>query len=295
MSTAVMTSSTLYDFGELLLKQQQQNGVGTNGRSSGGTNLGNSGSITKGLRWGVNGEQRAVGSPLSLGGSDEHEALARRASHPVQSSMASLMTSLLLDNLSNPHRRLDRSQSEPAKTLVNVNNTSRYKTELCRPFEESGVCKYGDKCQFAHGGHELRNLVRHPKYKTELCRTFHTVGFCPYGPRCHFIHNADEARGMSMKTRSRPLCILSGSGSSADTPSPPSSLGSVSPPPSATANAGFSFGPLIVPPLESPPSLSPPQSPPPPPASPDSRLPVFNRLSGQMVQFTLQFGSELRA
>lgn len=72
--------------------------------------------------------------------------------------------------------------------------SSRYKTELCRPFEESGTCKYGDKCQFAHGVHELRHLTRHPKYKTELCRTFHTIGFCPYGPRCHFIHNAEEKR-----------------------------------------------------------------------------------------------------
>lgn len=73
-------------------------------------------------------------------------------------------------------------------------NSSRYKTELCRPFEESGFCKYGDKCQFAHGEHELRSLSRHPKYKTELCRTYHTVALCPYGPRCHFIHNEDERR-----------------------------------------------------------------------------------------------------
>ena len=70
--------------------------------------------------------------------------------------------------------------------------TSRYKTELCRPFEENGKCKYGEKCQFAHGKHELRQMVRHPKYKTELCRTYHTSGLCPYGPRCHFIHNQDE-------------------------------------------------------------------------------------------------------
>ena len=65
----------------------------------------------------------------------------------------------------------------------------RYKTELCRPFEETGSCKYGLKCQFAHGSKELRTLQRHPKYKTELCRTFHTTGFCPYGPRCHFVHH----------------------------------------------------------------------------------------------------------
>ncbi|KAM9113268.1 mRNA decay activator protein ZFP36L2-A-like [Pangshura tecta] len=72
--------------------------------------------------------------------------------------------------------------------------SSRYKTELCRTYEESGLCKYGVKCQFAHGAGELRGLSRHPKYKTELCRTFHTAGFCPYGCRCHFIHNADEQR-----------------------------------------------------------------------------------------------------
>lgn len=89
-------------------------------------------------------------------------------------------------------------------------NSSRYKTELCRPFEESGMCKYGDKCQFAHGIHELRSLSRHPKYKTELCRTFHTIGFCPYGPRCHFIHNAEERRGPPPSAPISPLSASNG-------------------------------------------------------------------------------------
>lgn len=80
-------------------------------------------------------------------------------------------------------------------------NSSRYKTELCRPFEENGHCKYGDKCQFAHGAAELRCLPRHPKYKTERCRTFHTSGFCPYGPRCHFIHNEDELKLTQLKAQ----------------------------------------------------------------------------------------------
>ena len=79
-----------------------------------------------------------------------------------------------------------------------VVNSSRYKTELCRPFEEHGHCKYGDKCQFAHGAQELRNLARHPKYKTELCRTYHTVGFCPYGPRCHFVHNDEDYKSSNV-------------------------------------------------------------------------------------------------
>ncbi|XP_077587634.1 mRNA decay activator protein ZFP36L1a [Stigmatopora nigra] len=114
-------------------------------------------------------------------------------------------------NKENHLRLRDRSFSEtgerllqkclgPASPTGGQVNSSRYKTELCRPFEENGACKYGDKCQFAHGIHELRSLSRHPKYKTELCRTFHTIGFCPYGPRCHFIHNAEERRGPPLKS-----------------------------------------------------------------------------------------------
>lgn len=87
----------------------------------------------------------------------------------------------------------NRLYEEPKKQC-GQSSTSRYKTELCRPFQEYRVCKYGDKCQFAHGEEDLRIMPRHPKYKTELCRTYHSTGFCPYGPRCHFIHNLDEAR-----------------------------------------------------------------------------------------------------
>jgi hypothetical protein len=40
-----------------------------------------------------------------------------------------------------------------------------YKTELCRSWEEKGSCRYGTKCQFAHGEEELRMVVRHPKVR----------------------------------------------------------------------------------------------------------------------------------
>jgi len=125
------------------------------------------------------------------------------------------MDNQIVPTMANDHRKLDRSYSEPCDRLSNNNtnlnvalsqaqqnkapvNSSRYKTELCRPFEESGHCKYADKCQFAHGFHELKNLQRHPKYKTELCRTFHTKGFCPYGPRCNFVHN-EALQQLNMK------------------------------------------------------------------------------------------------
>lgn len=74
---------------------------------------------------------------------------------------------------------------------------SLYKTELCRSWEESGACRYGHKCQFAHGRDELRPVLRHPKYKTEVCRTFAQQGACPYGSRCRFIHYRDAASAQS--------------------------------------------------------------------------------------------------
>ncbi|DAZ95509.1 TPA: hypothetical protein N0F65_001848 [Lagenidium giganteum] len=63
-----------------------------------------------------------------------------------------------------------------------------YKTELCKHFTETGTCRYGAKCQFAHGEEELRGVLRHPKYKTTRCKAFLSTGKCMYGSRCRFIH-----------------------------------------------------------------------------------------------------------
>ena len=111
---------------------------------------------------------------------------------------------------------VEESDGQQRKQRVST-NSSRYKTELCRPYEENGTCKYSDKCQFAHGYHELRSLNRHPKYKTELCRTFHTIGFCPYGPRCHFVHKAEEIEKSSLDSRSDSVSSL---GSTPPSPTP---------------------------------------------------------------------------
>jgi hypothetical protein len=83
---------------------------------------------------------------------------------------------------------------------VELSRQNLYKTELCRSWVESACCKYGSKCQFAHGQHELRPVIRHPKYKTEICKTFHTNGTCPYGKRCRFVHNAAELRNGMIDT-----------------------------------------------------------------------------------------------
>ncbi|KAF2071404.1 hypothetical protein CYY_007283 [Polysphondylium violaceum] len=103
-----------------------------------------------------------------------------------------------LQNLSITSSALDQdqinekeAQDQQEDIEDEITGQSRYKTELCRSFAETGICRYGTKCQFAHGRDELRPVMRHPKYKTETCKTFHSVGSCPYGSRCRFIHTRD--------------------------------------------------------------------------------------------------------
>lgn len=122
--------------------------------------------------------------------------------------------------------------------------SNRYKTELCRSFQENGSCKYGTKCQFAHGESELRGLYRHPKYKTEACRTFYNFGYCPYGTRCHFIHEEklplqhhDQVPGTHQPRLLRQSVSFAGF------------LGSrSSPPPTVNDTLGFTRAPSVSPP-----------------------------------------------
>jgi hypothetical protein len=65
----------------------------------------------------------------------------------------------------------------------------KYKTEMCKNWELRGTCKFGDKCCFAHGRHELKGkALTHVKYKTKPCKQYHQSGYCPYGQRCQYLH-----------------------------------------------------------------------------------------------------------
>jgi len=88
-----------------------------------------------------------------------------------------------------PRKNNDLSRTPSLPSKWSIKRATLYKTEMCRAFEETGKCKFGDECIFAHSEEELRPRVdRHPKYKTRLCRTFWEQGECPYGKRCCFIH-----------------------------------------------------------------------------------------------------------
>ena len=74
---------------------------------------------------------------------------------------------------------------------------TKYKTEICKNWIEIGNCRYGKKCQFAHGTIDkvdttlLNSAIgagRSDKYKSKECVGFFTNSWCSYGSRCLFKH-----------------------------------------------------------------------------------------------------------
>ncbi|CAF3397233.1 unnamed protein product, partial [Rotaria sp. Silwood2] len=74
-------------------------------------------------------------------------------------------------------------------------SNSKYKTELCKYYIETGTCKFDGDCTFAHGPDDLRNA----NHKSVLCRLFHMTNNCPYGENCAFIHDEYKRSSIIIK------------------------------------------------------------------------------------------------
>ncbi|KAL0265953.1 UNVERIFIED_CONTAM: hypothetical protein PYX00_011670 [Menopon gallinae] len=72
------------------------------------------------------------------------------------------------------------------RDVADAQNSSDYQDDV--NYEVDGVCRYNERCQFAHSVHELRYVERHPKHKTVVCKNFLSSRFCKYGQRCCFLH-----------------------------------------------------------------------------------------------------------
>jgi len=102
--------------------------------------------------------------------------------------------------------------------MSTVNN--KYKTVMCKHFEDTGKCYLGNKCHFAHGAEDLRQIDdplpatqarprKDPKvskpfgsqqpnpqvsnYKTVQCRFFQK-GHCKYESGCNYAHGDQDVR-----------------------------------------------------------------------------------------------------
>jgi len=165
-------------------------------------------------KWGLNAKPEGVAHALA----DEYVAVDGSSSNwnvgtvgwGVAKQEVSHSQSFPRNNKSN--NRKGRTHRKDIEDEISGQNL--YKTELCRSFEETGSCRYGTKCQFAHGREEQRPVLRHPKYKTEVCKTFTQTGTCPYGKRCRFIHGTPGSRPESQKAKP----VTEGTGYSAHWP-----------------------------------------------------------------------------
>lgn len=128
--------------------------------------------------------------------------VAKKALYPFRSDRSMSLTDSCLSSFNNNMKSLELPPP-PGFPPLAPQLSNRYKTELCRSFQENDSCKYGNKCQFAHGESELRGLYRHPKYKTEACRTFFNFGYCPYGSRCHFVHEEKLSSSQTLDQKSQ--------------------------------------------------------------------------------------------
>jgi tristetraprolin len=86
----------------------------------------------------------------------------------------------------------DKTFENSFRFKSSLNN--KVKSSLCKNFTQTGLCPYADKCQFAHGTHELRcNAEMNISYKTKYCNSFLNKKCCIYGFRCNFIHKNSAA------------------------------------------------------------------------------------------------------
>ncbi|QLL31956.1 hypothetical protein HG536_0C01240 [Torulaspora globosa] len=95
------------------------------------------------------------------------------------------------EHIANTTRSVPDSQQQLNKEL--------YKTELCESFTTKGNCKYGNRCQFAHGLGELKFKQRSTNFRTKPCVNWTKLGYCPYGKRCCFKHGDDNDIKVYMK------------------------------------------------------------------------------------------------
>ncbi|XP_076946880.1 uncharacterized protein LOC143618644 [Bidens hawaiensis] len=78
-----------------------------------------------------------------------------------------------------------------------------YKTDVCLSYmQTSGFCRYGSKCQFAHGNKELnpvpfayKNMVETP------CKSYSISGTCAFGSKCRFLHHETSTSPSAATTR----------------------------------------------------------------------------------------------
>lgn len=94
--------------------------------------------------------------------------------------------------ISNKAKKYRKDAKDKVDIYEEKKNDPKYKTELCKSYNDTGFCPYGNKCRFAHGKQELFQKENIPtNYRKKKCISFHCNFYCVYGNRCLFKHHDD--------------------------------------------------------------------------------------------------------
>jgi hypothetical protein len=104
--------------------------------------------------------------------------------------------------------KFKKNALEPVNLEFEYKLDPKFKTELCKSFEENKFCVYGNKCRFAHGRNELFDKSNN-KYKKKECYSFFNFGYCSYGNRCHFKHNEKKLDDIDFSYFNSLLMVIS--------------------------------------------------------------------------------------
>ncbi|XP_057465521.1 uncharacterized protein LOC130755182 [Actinidia eriantha] len=102
-----------------------------------------------------------------------------------------VMDGILVESVAGGRMRLSALSDSGGSSSSSSGSKSFYKTEICRSWEDSSHCRYGSKCQFAHGKEEVRPSRFPTKNKSEAqtCKSYSSSGTCSYGSKCRFAHH----------------------------------------------------------------------------------------------------------
>lgn len=126
-----------------------------------------------------NGQQRTVASKVP----SSHQMVETKRPKPVLTHSASYASHSSNTTSHATNHATNHPTSHSTDHRKNFNQ-ALYKTELCRQYCETGRCDYAEKCLFAHGKHELKQISN---YRTKVCLSW-VNGFCQFGSNCMFIH-----------------------------------------------------------------------------------------------------------
>lgn len=94
---------------------------------------------------------------------------------------------------------VDKKSPPPQNLRGDPFRSAKVKTELCRHYNTEKGCPFGNKCNYAHGEHELKftklldleraGLIDIEVFRTHPCITWLSTGTCPFDQRCIGIHD----------------------------------------------------------------------------------------------------------